>query len=149
MFDGYDERSLIENTLNREAKQSYGPKDLPKLTANAVYAHIYLTLVTFALVHAYRTYAHSESDAEASLWPAESPIEQPRVHRNMTMGAGIAIGTAWWRRQLAMVNADKVIVFLGESYGIFDIKEMMILADMRIRTEPGEVVRVLQKWGCI
>ncbi|NPV53624.1 MAG: transposase [Firmicutes bacterium] len=55
-FDGYDERSNIENLLHHEGKQAFGLGIIPKKFLNAVYNHIYMVLATFAPVQAYRAY---------------------------------------------------------------------------------------------
>ncbi|MEA4883029.1 MAG: hypothetical protein VB144_05080 [Clostridia bacterium] len=63
------------------------------------------------------------------------------------MGRSFDTGTTRWRRQLAMINADKVIVFFGAFYRIFNIAEMMIPTGVPIRTTPEDAQRVLDKFG--
>lgn len=70
IFDDYDERSIIENCLFKEAKQGWHIEHAPQKTFQALAVHVFFTVVVFALVNAYRDYqreqdAASEKEAEA------------------------------------------------------------------------------------
>ncbi len=54
ILEEYDLRSLIENTAFRELKQGWKINIFPKKTKQAVWAHIFLTLMTFNLCHAFQ-----------------------------------------------------------------------------------------------
>jgi hypothetical protein len=97
VLDLYDLRSLIENTAFRELKQGWGLEHYPKKTAAAVRGHVILTLVTFTLANAFRT----------------------------TQGQDLAQRGV--RRQRAEEETNKVIIFAGDYYAIFDIEEVFVL----------------------
>jgi hypothetical protein len=151
VFDDYDERSLIENTLHRETKQSFSLGALPKKRANALYAQV---LCSYAIIYGYRRYMASKSDSDAALWPPQNPPEsQPTTRRAADLRAPPepfqGIGMARWRRQLAAENANKVIVFLGISYGIYDLNELAALTGIRVKltqTERGRIREVLAQY---
>ncbi len=98
ILDYYDLRSLIENCLFRELKQGWNLLAFPKKTEDAVRGHVYLTIVTFNLVNAYRT--------EEGRDLAEQGIR---------------------RRRLLWQDANKVLVIAGQFYAIFDLEELLIL----------------------
>ena len=57
---------------------------------------------------------------------------------------------ARWRRQLAAENADKVIVFLDSSYGIYDLNQLAALTGIRVKmtqTERARIREVLAQYG--
>ena len=61
-------------------------------------------------------------------------------------------GTARWRRELAQQNRDKVIVFKGNRYGIFDTHELMVLSGIPVRDLPphlGSPTDILRRYGCL
>lgn len=61
-------------------------------------------------------------------------------------------GTARWRRELKQQNRDKVIVFVGHQYGIFNTNELMVLFGVPIRTLPphlGSPTDILRHYGCL
>ncbi len=61
-------------------------------------------------------------------------------------------GTARWRRELAQQNRDKVIVFKGHRYGIFDTHELMVLSGIPLRDLPphlGSPTDILRRYGCL
>ncbi len=60
-------------------------------------------------------------------------------------------GTLRWRRQLQRENRDKVIVFIGKQYGIFDTHEFLVLSGIPLRELPphlGSREDVLRRYGC-
>ncbi len=59
-------------------------------------------------------------------------------------------GTARWRLRLKEENRDKVIIFVGEAYGIFHLAELAILTGMRLHHLPshlGDRQTILQRYG--
>jgi hypothetical protein len=52
-----------------------GPVNPPKKTMNALYAHVYIVLVSFALVYAYRVYNSRGKDKDAELSPTEEDLK--------------------------------------------------------------------------
>jgi hypothetical protein len=115
VLDLYDLRSLIENTAFRELKQGWGLLHYPKKTEAAVRGHVFLTVLMFTLVNAFRT------------------------------AAGQALAQQGIRRQRAAQEGAKVIIFAGDHYGIFDIEEVLILLGVVpqqcLRTDPARVRR--------
>ena len=157
-FDGYDERSTIENYLHREGKQAFGLEIIPKRSAQALYAHVYIVLTTYAIVQACRAYQDEGRDADAVLWPTQKDLEEDSSKPDTSAKAPTrkrsdpfrGVGMARWRRQLAKVNMDKVIVFYQGSYGIFDLMELGILSGLRLKVsqENCELVEgVLERYG--
>jgi hypothetical protein len=60
-------------------------------------------------------------------------------------------GPARWRRQLQQENRDKVIVFIGQHYGIFDTHELLVLLGVPVRDLPpqlGSPADILHRYGC-
>jgi hypothetical protein len=83
------------------------------------------------------------SDIEAT--PAQ---DTPNLAYSLLGGQG----TARWRRELAQQNRDKVIVFKGHRYGIFDTHELMVLSGIPVRDVPahlGSRTDILRRYGCL
>ena len=118
VLDLYDLRSLIENTAFRELKQGWCLESYPKKTDKAIAGHVFLTLLTFTLANAFRTASGQE-------------LSQRGV-----------------RRQRAEEASNKVVVFAGDCYAIFDIEEVFILLGVTpqlcLRADP---VRVRRRYG--
>jgi hypothetical protein len=87
----------------------------PKKTEAAVRGHVFLTVLMFTLVNAFRT------------------------------AAGQALAQQGIRRQRAAQEGAKVIIFAGDHYGIFDIEEVLILLGVVpqqcLRTDPARLRR--------
>ncbi|MEW5957893.1 MAG: hypothetical protein AB1801_09235 [Chloroflexota bacterium] len=61
-------------------------------------------------------------------------------------------GAARWRRELAQQNRDKVIVFKGKRYGIFDTHELLVLSGILVHNLPahlGSPADILRRYGCL
>ncbi len=128
-FDAYDDRSLIENTCNREAKERWFLEHHPKRSEAGVRVHAYFVFTCMALVTAFRLHQEQADEAERR---------------------GEDTGIGRFRRQLEMKNRDKVVVFCGEHFGIFRNFEFALLlgATVRDRAVMGETVRtVLNRCG--
>lgn len=123
-FDAYDDRSLIENTCNREAKEAWFLEHHPKRSEAGVRVHAYFVFLCMALVSAFRLYKEKTDEAERR---------------------GEDTGIARYRRQLELQNRDKVVVFIGEHFGIFRNFEFALLLgasvrDRRLMGESAEAV---------
>ena len=128
-FDAYDDRSLIENTCNREAKEAWFLERHPKRSEGGVRVHAYFVFVCMALVAAFRL-AKAQSDRAAQ--------------------HGEETGITRYRRQLKAQNGDKVVVFTGKHFGIFRQFEFALLAGLTVRDRAvmGESVQtVLERYG--
>lgn len=76
------------------------------------------------------------------------PNEPPDFLAHSLLGGQ---GTLRWRRQLQRDNRDKVIVFIGWQYGIFDTHEFLVLSGVPLRKLPphlGSREDVLRRYGC-
>ena len=111
-FDAYDDRSLIENTCNREAKERWFLEHHPKRSEAGVRGHADFVFLCMAVVTAFRLY-------------------QQHVEEVESRGEDTGIGR--YRRQLEAANRDKVLVFCGEHFGIFRNYEVLMLVGVSVR----------------
>ncbi len=141
IFDTYDWRSVIENGLFKEGKHPWHLGRFPKKTEAAVVVHCHFTLLVMGLSTAFR------------LWqakPASAPTPQRETSASLSTALLEGEGTARWRRRLKEENRDKVIVFLGEAYGIFHLAELAVLSGMHLHRLPshlGSRQAILQRYG--
>jgi DDE family transposase len=141
VFDNYDWRSVIENGIFKEGKHPWHLLRFPKRTQAAVVVHCFFTLLVMGLCTAFR------------LWQAKStlvPTAQTAVHANLSTALLGGEGTARWRQRLREENRDKIIVFIGQAYGIFHLAEFAILTHVPLRRLPsalGSPQAVLQRFG--
>ena len=129
-FDRYDGRSLIENLLNREGKQSWSLKKPPQRSERGMQAHVLLTLLAMSLFRAYRKWNEKE-EKKAKRAP---------------------LGIVRWRRELAAENLNKVAVFIKGYYGIFWMAEVMMIIGFSVFEKPPGVKSrqdILSKYGLI
>ena len=128
-FDRYDDRSLIENSCNREAKEHWFLEHHPKRSEAAVRVHAYFIFLCMALVAAFRAYKAKTDEQERR---------------------GQDTGISRYRRRLLMLNRDKLIVFLGDSFGIFRSWEFALLTGVVVREHAvlGQTAHtVLRRYG--
>ena len=123
-FDAYDDRSLIENTCNREAKESWFLEHHPKRSEAGVRVHAIFVFMCMALVAAFRLHK-----------------EQGDALERTSEDTGIAR----YRRHLERRNRHKVVVFCGPHFGIFRDWEFALLAGITVRdrTRMGESVQTV------
>ena len=129
VFDEYDERSIIENSLFKEAKQGWFIKHAPQKTERALSIHTLFTLAVFALTNAYRR------------WSEEREKEESQ---------DFLLGIRRWREKVSMKSKDKGLVFTGDYYGIFWLAEIMVLLDVKVRDMPpkaGAPKEILARYG--
>jgi len=130
-FDAYDDRSLIENTCNREAKESWFLEHHPKRSEAGVRVHATFVFMCMALMSAFRMHKEKCDELEFK---------------------GEDTGIARYRRQLKRMNRNKVIVFCGPNFGIFRDDEFAMLAGITVRKRAlmGESVQtVLARYGAL
>ncbi len=141
IFDTYDWRSVIENGIFKEGKHPWHLLRFPQRTEAAVVVHSHFTLLVMGLCTAFR------------LWQAQStlvPTAQTAVQPNLSTALLGGEGTARWRQRLREANRDKIIVFIGQAYGIFHLAEFAILTHVPLRWLPsalGSPQAVLQRFG--
>jgi Transposase DDE domain len=141
IFDTYDWRSVIENGIFNEGKHPWHLLRFPKRTEAAVVVHCFFTLLVMALCTAFRFW-----QAQAASTPTLATEVLPTLSSALLGGEG----TARWRQRLREENRDKLIVFIGQAYGIFHLAEFAILTHLPLRRLPpslGSPQAVLQRFG--
>jgi len=123
VYDGYDERSEIENGLFREAKQAWFIQRAPRNSEKAYRAHVYLTLVTMALTTTFRIWMDAQDKKER--------------RREET-------GIRKFREKVRTENGNKVIVFNDGQYAIFELYELLILTGSNV-LKPLGVTKTITK----
>jgi len=110
-FDRYDDRSLMENKLFREVKQNWHFEHPPKKTKEGVYIQTYMTMAMKALTTAFLKWQAAQLQLEA-----------------------LGKQTTWqmYRRKLKVLNRNKLIVFVGQHFGIFPSHEVFMLANVPV-----------------
>jgi Transposase DDE domain len=141
IFDTYDWRSVIENGIFKEGKHPWHLLKFPKRTEAAVMVHCHFTLLVMGLCTAFRLWqAHCAATATA----------QTQVVPTMSSTLLGGEGTARWRKRLQEENRDKILVFIGLTYGIFHLAEFAVLTHIPIRILPpslGTPQAILQRFG--
>jgi len=110
-FDRYDDRSLMENKLFREVKQNWHFEHPPKKTKEGVYIQTYMTMGMKALTTAFLKWQEEQLQLEA-----------------------LGKQSTWqmYRRKLKVLNRNKLIVFVGQNFGIFPSHEVFMLANVPV-----------------
>ena len=116
VYDGYDARSEIENTVFREAKQAWFIQRAPRNTASAFRAHVYLTIITMALTTAFQTWMDQQDKLEQT---------------------GNETGIRKFRQKVKQENGNKLIIFDEDRYAIFDTYEVIILCGRTVLMPTG------------
>jgi hypothetical protein len=117
-FDRYDDRSLIENNLFRETKQNWCLQHPPKKSKEGVWVQVYVVMAMKALSTAFL------------IWQQE----QARRHQ-----AGEQTSWNMYRRELKALNRNKLIVFVGNYFGIFFSHEVFMLAGVPVHDAEKEL----------
>ncbi len=141
VFDTYDWRSVIENGIFKEGKHPWHLLNFPKRTQAAVVVHCHLTLLVMGLTSAFRLWQQQQAPT-----PAASTALLPTLRSALLGGEGIAR----WRQRLHEENRDKIIVFIGQAYGIFHLAEFALLTHLPLRILPsalGSPLAVLHRFG--
>jgi hypothetical protein len=162
LVDAYDDRSWIENGLFRNAKQFWTLlRWFPEKTEAGVRAHITFVMLMMAAATAYRLWDKAqEEEEEAPVAPVHlarptpppkpggKPAATPRLSHALLGGQG----AQRWRQELRSKNRDKLIVFVGDVYGIYDTHEVMVLMRVPLRQLPphlGTPEEVLRRYDCL
>jgi len=123
-YDGYDERSEMENGLYREAKQAWFIQRPARNNADAFRAHAYLSLIMMMLTTAFRTWMD----------------QQDKLDRD-----GHKTGIRKFREKVKQENGNKLIVFDEDRYAIFDTYEVFILCGRNVQKPQGVIERISKK----
>jgi hypothetical protein len=131
VYDGYDDRSEIENSLFREAKQAWFIQRPPRNTIGGFRSHAYLTIITMALTGAFQAWMEQQEKLEAG---------------------GQETGIRKFRERVKEENGNKLIVFDKDRYAIFDVYEVFILCGNNVlmpRGVPEKITKedILIKYG--
>jgi hypothetical protein len=130
-YDGYDARSEIENGMFRESKQAWFIERPAKNNINGFRSHVYLTLATMALTRAFRIWMDAQDEKQS---------------------LGEDTGIRRFREKIRRENGNKLIVFDGDRYAIFETYELFILTGRNVSKPKGiaEVITkesILRKYG--
>jgi len=123
-FDDYDDRSRIENEINRELKQRWFIERPPKRTAKAAELHVLFVMLAFALTQGFR------------LWE-EQQIALDDQDGTSTLGEYV--------RKLHRENRNRLIIYIGNKYGIFYTSEYSMLLGRRVKEPPPGAARSLDE----
>ncbi len=116
VYDEYDARSEIENSLFRESKQAWFIKRPPQQTKAGFMVHAYLTILIMALTTAYRDWM----------------IKQDKLEQK-----GKETGARKFRQKIREENSNKFIIFNQGRYAIFLAYEVLILCGTRVLKPTG------------
>lgn len=116
VYDRYDARSEIENSLFRESKQAWFIKRPPENTKAGFMVHAYLTILIMALTTAYR----------------EWMIKQDKLEQK-----GKDTGIRKFRQKTREENSNKLIIFNQDRYAVFLAYEVLILCGTRVLEPTG------------
>ena len=133
VYDGYDARSEIENSVFREAKQAWFIQRAARNNIDAFRAHAYLTILMMALTAAFQTWMD----------------KQDTLNRG-----GRETGIRKFRERVKQENGNKLIIFYEGRYAIFDAYEVFILCGrnvLRPKGEPEKITKedILFKYGAL
>jgi hypothetical protein len=141
IFDAYGWRSVIENGIFKEGKHPWHLLRFPKRTEAGVIVHCHFTLLVMGLCTAFRLW-----QVQSTTVPTALSKGTPSLNTALLDGEG----AARWRQRLREENRDKIIVFIGQVYGIFHLAEFALLTHVPIRHVPpplGTPQAVLQRFG--
>ena len=123
-FDDYDDRSRIENEINRELQQHWFIERPPQRTAKAAELHVLFVMLAFAMTQGFR------------LWE-EQQLAEDEVKGTSTLGEYV--------RGLQRENHDRVVVFLDDQYGIFYTSDIILMFGRRVRDPAPGAARTLEE----
>ena len=116
VYDSYDARSEIENSLFREAKQAWFIQR-PSLNTKAGFrVYTYLTILIMALTTAYQGWMDQQDKLEKDSQD---------------------IGIRKFREKVKEENGNKLIIFDQDRYAIFDAYEVFILCGRNVLMPTG------------
>ncbi len=128
-YDRFDERSVIENSGNKEAKQAWKLGDPLEKSEAAVYLHVFMVFMMMALMAAFRACQQAEEKAFAR---------------------GQETGMERYRREVERANRDKILVREGDCYAVLWAWELAVLAGIQLRKHATQSVEaILERYGVV
>jgi hypothetical protein len=124
VYDSYDARSEIENSLFREAKQAWFIQRPSQNTEAGFRVHVYLTILTMALTTAYQCWMDQQDKLEKD---------------------GRDSGIRKFREKVKEENGNKLIIFDQDRYAIFDAYEVFILCGRNVLMPTGVPEKITQE----
>lgn len=124
VYDSYDARSEIENSLFREAKQAWFIQRPSQNTKAGFRVHVYLTILTMALITAYQCWMDQQDKLEKD---------------------GRDSGIRKFREKVKEENGNKLIIFDQDRYAIFDAYEVFILCGRNVLMPTGVPEKITQE----
>lgn len=124
VYDRYDNRSTIENSEFREAKQAWFIERPSQNTKAAFRVHAYLTILTMALTTAYQCWMDQQDELEHE---------------------GRETGIRKFREKVKEENGNKLIIFDQDRYAIFDAYEVFILCGRNVLMPTGVPEKITKK----
>jgi len=131
IYDGYDARSEIENSMFREAKQAWFIERPSQNTKAGFRVHAYLTILIMALTTAYQCWMDQQDELEKD---------------------GQDTGIRKFREKVKEENGSKLIIFDQDRYAIFSAYEVFILCGRNVLMPTGVPEKItkedtLRKYG--
>ena len=124
VYDRYDARSEIENSLFREAKQAWFLEKPPINTKAGYMVHVYLTIFVMALTTAFRDWMDTQDTLEKK---------------------GQDTGIRKFREKVKEENGNKLIIFDQDRYAIFDAYEVFILCGRNVLRPTGTPEKITSR----
>jgi hypothetical protein len=122
-YDRFDERGVIENSGNKQAKREWTLETPLEKSEAAVYVHVHVVFLLMGLMAAFRAHQAAEQTADAR---------------------GEDTGMAPNRRAVERANRDRVLVRNGDRYAILWAWELAVLAGLRLRWHPAETAATIR-----
>ena len=116
-YDRYDQRSLIENQLNRTLKQCFSLGTSLARNANAMLAASVFSTLAIIVERAFR-------------------IHLDRAYETLDK-RGELLGVLRYRRQVYVLNRNKVIIVVDGYYSILPLAEFARVAGFSVKDEPS------------
>jgi len=124
IYDGYDARSEIENSMFREAKQAWFIQRPPVNSKDGFLVHVYLTVLLMALTCAFQTWMDQQDKLEKS---------------------GEETGIRKFREKVREENGNQLIIFNEDKYAIFFTYEVFILCGRNVISPNGVPERITKE----
>lgn len=126
-YDRFDERGVIENSGNKEAKRAWNLEAPIEKSEAAVYLHAHFVFMLMGLMAAFRVRKQADDKAEAQ---------------------GEETGMKRYRRAVERANRGKVLIRSGDRYAVMWNWEFAVLAGITLRWHATESAQsILARYG--